>query len=486
MNNNSVRAVDKMATPEALGLFPRSTHDSSLSPKPHPLYCPPMLATAREPTSFKRLLGLVSSLLLAIACGPPSSPPLAPPDIVLVTFDTLRQDRVGAYGHERDLTPHLDLLASRGLVYDAAFTTMPTTAPAHMSLFTGWYPFEHGVRYNSDFPSVYGSQARNLVTQLHERGYATGCFITTQLFGHAGDSLDGFDHCDFPKEALRPGLDAAQAAAKWLRGSRTGPSFVWLHLYDPHAPYGSAEEKVARFPVNLARYGWIGPQEIKPEIRRRTIRRYERGIRDGDRALGVFMESIRDRQDDVLVIAVADHGEYLDEELSIGYAWAHGALLGDEVLRIPLVLAGPGVQKGRSATAVSIRDLYTTILEAAEIGDETASSEGRLDLRSLPKGRRIVSAERRTYSDHGRMLAMWGEEAWGHVRRNAVAAMDGEHLVVLGDQALPAATAEKLPKDLLAAARRHRAESLANPITRQPQKVDAESEDMLRALGYAN
>jgi len=440
-----------------------------------------MLATARETTSLTRLLGLASSLLLSLACGPPP-----PPDIVLVTFDTLRQDRVGAYGYERDLTPHLDLLASRGLVYDAAFTTMPTTAPAHMSLFTGQYPFEHGVRYNSDFPFVYDSHARNLVRQLHERGYSTGCFITTQLFGHAGDSLDGFDHCDFPADALRPGVDAAQAAGVWLSDQRSGPSFVWLHLYDPHAPYGSAEQKRESFPVDLARHGWIGSRDIKSDIRKRIIRRYERGIRDADRALGVLMESIRDRQGDVLVIAVADHGEYFDEQLSIGYAWAHGALLGDEVLRIPLILAGPGVETGRSATAVSIRDLYTTILEAAEIGDGTASSEARLDLRTIPEGRRIVSAERRTYSDPTQMLAMWGPKVWGHVRRNAVAAMDGEHLVVLGDEALPAAAAEGLPKDLLTAARRHRAGYLENPATRQPREVDAESERMLRELGYVN
>ena len=355
-----------------------------------------------------------------------------------------------------------------------------------MSLFTGQYPFEHGARHNSDFASVYGSHVRNLVKQLHESGYTTGCFITTQMFGHAGDSLDGFDHCNFPTDALRPGVDAAQAAAAWLRSKRSGPSFVWLHLYDPHAPYGSAKEKAADFPVDLARHGWIGPQDIKPEIRRRIIRRYERGIRDADSALGVLMESIGDRLDDVLVIAVADHGEFLDERLSIGYAWAHGALLGEEVLRVPLILAGPGVETGRSATAVSIRDLYTTILEAAEIGDGTALNEERLDLRAVPRGRRIVSAERRTYADHGRMLAMWGPKVWGHVRRSAVAAMDGEHLVVLGDEALPAPTVEGLPKDLLAAARRHLAEGNASSATRQPQEVDPESEAMLRELGYVD
>jgi arylsulfatase A-like enzyme len=353
-----------------------------------------------------------------------------------------------------------------------------------MSIFTGQYPVDHGVRYNADFPLIYGSQARNLITRLRERGYATGCFITTQVFGRARNSLENFDHCDFPRGSLRPGVHAAYAASAWLREKRSSPSFVWLHLYDPHSPYGSSKEKKTGFPVDLVRYGWIGPQDLEPEIRRRTIALYERGVRDADRGLGVLMDSIKSRLDDVLVIAVADHGEYFDEQLSIGYAWSHGALLGDEVLRIPLILAGPGVETGRSATAVSIRDLYTTILAAAEIGDRMASAEKRLDLRAIARGRRIVIAERRSYTHPARMQNIWGAAAWGHVQRNTVAAMDGKHLVVLGEDSLPAGMAEGLPKDLLIAASRHRAAVLASSETREPKEVDAESERMLRELGY--
>ena len=120
------------------------------------------------------LLALLA--LLAPACSRP--PP--GPSILFVSIDTLRTDHVGAYGDERGLTPNLDALAAGGLVHERAYTTMPTTGPAHLSAFTGLYPSEHGARSNGE-PLPQRFSSRELAHRLRQRGYATAAFVTTRL-----------------------------------------------------------------------------------------------------------------------------------------------------------------------------------------------------------------------------------------------------------------------------------------------------------------
>jgi arylsulfatase A-like enzyme len=126
--------------------------------------------------------------LLAPACvGAP-----ADPSILLVTIDTLRRDHVGAYGDERGLTPNLDALAATGLVHERAYTTMPTTGPAHLSVFTGLYPSELGARRNGEpLPSRFAP--RELAKRLRERGYTTAAFVTARLIANKHTGLRGFE-----------------------------------------------------------------------------------------------------------------------------------------------------------------------------------------------------------------------------------------------------------------------------------------------------
>ena len=225
-------------------------------------------------------VGALLGLALA-GCRAPS------PSILLVTLDTVRRDHVGAYGAESGLTPSLDALAAEGLVHDAAYTTMPTTAPAHLSLFTGLYPSEHAVRRNGDpLASAFASQ--ELALRLRTRGYTTAAFVTSRLMSARATGLRGFEIYDAPTGTLRTGEAAAEAALAWLRAERRRPVFLFVHFYDAHAPYGSADEKRRSFPVEASAYGWIddGTRYAAESERRAMAERYGRGVVSADAALG--------------------------------------------------------------------------------------------------------------------------------------------------------------------------------------------------------
>ncbi len=412
--------------------------------------------------------GLALACLVLLACGEPS------PSVLLVTLDTLRRDHVSAYEGARTQTPHLDALAAEGLVHDAAYTTMPTTGPAHLSLFTGLHPSEHGSRRNGEIlPEQFAR--RELGVVLRQLGYATAAFVTTSLIDQRATGLRGFDVYDVPQGVLRHGENAVDAALGWLDSERRRPVFLWVHIYDPHSPYGSADEKRRSFPVDASRYGWVKAARYANEAERRTMtERYARGVQSADRALGRLVEGVRERlAQPPLVIVVADHGEVLDEHLDErGFAFDHGEFLDPESVAIPLLVAGPGVTPGRSAGTASIRDLYTTILATTGFGDADAAAEGRRDLRVPSDAPRIVRIERRFF------LMRVNEQ----VRTHATAAADGERLVIVGEDGSSPAEGQADAKELLRAAR----DSLANLGPRRTLRpIDPRTRKALKQLGYA-
>jgi arylsulfatase A-like enzyme len=422
----------------------------------------------RAPAPPRRLLAL--ALAAWAGCAAPQAEPR--PNILLVTLDTLRRDRVGAFGGPPGLTPNLDALAVRGLVHEAAYTSMPSTGPAHLSLLTGLYPVEHGARRNGD-PLPPEQLGRDAALRLRSAGYATAAFVTASLLGPAKTGLRGFEIYDAPRGALRPGEQAVEAALAWLEAETQRPVFLWVHLYDAHAPYGSAEEKAHQLPVDPALYGFVEPSRYdEAEERRAMSERYEQGVRAADDALGRLLAGARERLGaEPLVLVAADHGETLDERLAErGYAWDHGKYLDPECVAIPLVLAGPGVRAGRSAGAVSIRDLYTAILGAAGLPDAEAAAEGRIDPRERIVERRLVRIERRPLA----------REVPASARSHAAAASDGTELVIV-DRDGRAASAEPAAPDLLEAARRHAA-LLA--VAAPPPLPPEETREALRSLGY--
>jgi arylsulfatase A-like enzyme len=415
-----------------------------------------------------------AALLLALAVPACSGGP-PPPSVLLVTIDTLRRDHVGAYGDDRGLTPRFDALAAEGLLHENAYTTMPTTGPAHLSALTGLYPSQLGSRRNGE-PLAPQFSSRDLAQRLSQRGYATAAFVTTRLVANAATGLRGFEIYDAPRSVLRPGDDAVSAALAWLDVEKRRPVFVWLHLYDPHAPYGTADEKGRSFPVDRTRYGFVDRDHYaSPENRRAMEERYARGVQSADAALGRILDGMRERLGAPLVVLVAaDHGESFAEHLEErGFAYDHGQYLDPEEIEIPLILVGPGIAPGRSRGAASLRDVYTTILGVSGAADSDARSEDRRDLRLQDDARRVVRIERRAFAA--------GQP--DSVKAHAAAAADGARLVIVAEDGSSPDAADPLAADLVEAAR-----SGLDPhaTATTPAEIPAEIHEALRELGYAD
>jgi arylsulfatase A-like enzyme len=430
--------------------------------------------------------------LLGSGCGSQAE---GDPSIVLITLDTLRQDHVGAYlsddsvqptkQGEAPLTPTLDKLAARSLVHDNAFTTMPTTMPAHASLFTGLHPFEHGVTRNGlrIAPALAGKQ---LASKLRERGYATAAFVSVMPLGRRGSGIEGFDLFKAPKTDHQSGFTAVNQAKRWLSRQPSRPVFLWVHVYDSHSPYGTASDKEGQMPVDSRQYGFVDTALFdEPEARDRMQLLYRNGIRDTDLQVERLLKAVENQLgDDVLVVVVSDHGETLGERLDErSYAYDHSEFLDDEQIRIPLFIAGPGVEPGRSKGAASIRDLYTTLLAAAGIPDPDAADSGRRDLRKSAATRRIVRIEREPLHRREDRVT---RKVWGQSNTQQIAVSDGEYTVILGVNGRALNPRSKAPADLGVEARAYLA--AVNQSRRETAgvapEIDPSVRDALEALGY--
>ena len=268
--------------------------------------------------------------LLWLACNP--TPPVdtepetidVRPDILLITIDTLRADRLGAYGDTLAKTPNLDTLASEGWLYTESHAITPLTLPSHTSILTGLLPREHGVRDNAGF--ALDSSFQTIAETLQGEGYATGAFISAYVLSHAWGLDQGFDvyHDPFhPRDLLEvaafgeaqlPAGEVLNVAKQWWRNQDDEkPKFGWVHLYDPHTPWEPPE-------------GWEGDP-------------YRGEISKVDHLLGSLLEDAKD----AWVVVTSDHGEGLWEHGER----EHGVLLGRGVTRVPLIIRPPGGEIGQ-------------------------------------------------------------------------------------------------------------------------------------------
>lgn len=262
----------------------------------------------------------------------------APPSVVLITLDTTRADRLGAYGYTRGQTPHLDAFARQSVVFEQAVSPVPITLPAHCSLFTGTYPLFHGVR---DFAT---SRLRPDLVTLAEifrnHGYQTAAFISSEVldsqFGVARgfqvyDEDLSYDPRNYGRE--RSAGEVAKAAVRWLQGV-SGPFFLWVHFFDPHDPYRPPEPFASRF-------------EDRP---------YDGEIAYMDQELGVLLKAIPEGS---VVVVAGDHGESLGEH---GEEY-HGIFIYDATVRIPLLVRLPGAEPRRVPEQVRLIDVMPTLLQ---------------------------------------------------------------------------------------------------------------------------
>lgn len=384
--------------------------------------------------------------------------------VVLVSIDTLRSDRLPAYGYASGATPHLDRLRREALLFESAWSPCPMTLPSHVTMLTGLLPPEHGVRTNVGFRFDAAAHA-SLPRLLKARGYATGAAVSSfVLRGESGlraafddyeDSLDPRQGTRFDDQQ-RPGAVTLRFAREWLTAHAGGPFFYFFHLYEPHAPYDPPEPHRSRFA-----HPYDGEVAAADEV--------VGGLLDHLRALGLY--------DRALVIVTSDHGEGLGDHGED----QHSILLYREALQVPLLVKLPGGRFGGESVPglAQLSDLLPTV--TALLGLETpAGLRGRslLELRgSAPPGR-VAYGE----TLYPRLQLGWSE---------LLSAVDGRWHYIHGPrpELYDLAADPRETRDLAAAQPRElarlRAEIEAVPNGPEaPQGVSPEEAERLAALGY--
>jgi choline-sulfatase len=405
---------------------------------------------------------------LAAACG---SRAKEPRNLLLVSLDTTRADRLGSYGWTAARTPALDAIAARGLRFTQARTVTPLTLPAHASLLTGTFPAWHGVRDNGGF--YLGEEQLTLAEVLKERGFRTGAFVasfvldgrwgTAQGFGRYFDDFDLSRHEGQGMDAVqRPGDQVVDQALRWLSEDREKPFFAWVHLYDPHTPYEAPEPWRSQFPAT--------PSGA-----------YDAEIAFMDAQVGRLVEALRaeGRLEQTVVVAVGDHGESLGEHEE----QAHGFFVYDATVHVPLLVAGPGVAAGVVPDPVRVIDVMPTALEALG-APVPAAVQGTSLLAAAGRGGLVALSE----SFFPRFHYGWSElTAVTDGRYKLVRAPRPELYDLQGDPGETRDLASAEPSRVAAMLRA--TDALLARVTRTqaaagPQAVDPETEERLRALGY--
>jgi arylsulfatase len=341
-----------------------------------------------------RGFGRLCALLLAAACH---EEPRTRPNVLVLCVDTLRGDRLGFQGYGRETSPNLDALAARGTRFRQAYSTYPQTSPAVASLFTGLYPSAH--RKTREASATLALELTTLAEAFAHAGYRTGSVATNPHLSPGLGYEQGFEHYVYvqgtkpsgragqgrSEEVALPGTtverrtsetayygrgDAAnQAALEWLDGL-TGPEpfLLYVHYMDVHSPYVSPapyQEMFVEGPGTDRYCNGVPPRPVRPEDLAYTGSLYDGGVRYLDTLVAELLSALeaRARLADTVVVLVADHG---DEFLEHG-GFGHGNTLYRELLHVPLVFAGPGVEARDVHTPVSLVDVLPTLCELAGV-----------------------------------------------------------------------------------------------------------------------
>jgi len=361
---------------------------------------------------------LVSSCLGALGCAGQAGkrPADPPPNLILISVDTLRADRLNAYGYEaRRVSPHIDGLAAEGILFERHMAASPWTTPSHLSLFTSLSPTAHGVTgtFSRLMNHLLGrgsferlAEARQTLAEvLAGAGWATAAF-TGGLAMDPGIGFDqGFDSYDTSLVKMSPkGMGRLRA---WLDEPREGPFFLFWHTFEVHAPYLRTEflsdvmppDKVARVRRSLRRLaqssGWKGTGEGAQILRRHGVYTravsealYDGGVLSMDRWLGELLTALRERglYDRTLIVLTSDHGEQLGEHSDsagggddgLGFYNAHGHTLYEEMLRVPLIVKLPGQRHAgtRVSTVSRTIDVMPTILAELSLVPDVDEMQG--------------------------------------------------------------------------------------------------------------
>ena len=361
------------------------------------------------------------------------------PNVVLIVVDTLRADHTSLHGYSRDTTPRLRQIAMSGARFELAYAPMSVTAPTHASLFTGLYPITHRVIKNG---LALSSDHRTLAEILTGLGYDSAAFVSSYVLDEKFGLGQGFEHYadDFEASTAKIGMlkqwenervggafdrrgnATTDLALRWLGDVRRPdrPFFLFVHYFDPHAPYAP--------PAAFA--GWFADPRSREDPVNASIARYDAEIAFVDHEIGRLVDGIdRSGVTDTIVILTADHGEGLMDHRYM----THGVHLFEEEVRVPLVIRWPGeIAAGLVyRDPVVLIDLFPTILEW--VGAEVPDGLPGLSLAPILRGQspglsdRPVFLHRRTYPD----AVVDGEL---HVRGEKFSIRVGRWKYIVGDE----------------------------------------------------
>jgi len=305
----------------------------------------------QTPFSFMRRALILCLLFLSSALAAAATDQ---PNVILITLDTVRADRMGFLGSKLGLTPQLDALASQGVVFEHAYSQAPITPVSHATILTGTYPQFHGIRNFGDRlpPSV-----PLLPDILHAQGYHTGAFVGSIILDPKNGFASGFDrgfdvyNAGFHRQKTGERREASMQrrgevtlglALEWIGQQKGGPFFLWFHLWDAHDPYNPPEPFRSRFPNTP----------------------YNAGIAYLDSIVGKLLEYLRTQglYDNSLIAVAADHGESLGDHGEL----THSIFLYDSTIHVPLLVKFPDNRSAgqRVSATASLVDLAPTLIDS--------------------------------------------------------------------------------------------------------------------------
>ncbi len=271
------------------------------------------------------------------------------PNLLLITIDTLRADRLSCYGSRFPRTPNIDGLSERGVLFARAFANTSTTLPSHANILLGTTPNHHGVHENLNF--IIRPESLTLAEHLKENGYSTGAFVGAYPLDSRFGLSQGFDVYDDDYNRLhsvnlssleRKAEAVVGAALEWLK-DRASPWFLWIHCWDPHSPYDP-------------------PEPFKTQYQDHP---YEGEVAYVDLALGTLLDYLKESGllDSTVIVLTGDHGESLGQHGEE----THGFFAYNSSLWIPLIISTPETARGRVEDYVSHVDIFPTACDALGI-----------------------------------------------------------------------------------------------------------------------
>ncbi len=304
-----------------------------------------------------------------------SSTETTPVQVILITLDTLRADRLGVYGHDAPTSPFIDALAKEAAVFADVTCSMPTTLPSHLSIFTGMTPTQHGITQNGMVPT---RDQTSIFELLEERGARTAAVVSAGVLAekfltHMGIDDFFYGSGTIPATHQIPGDTVTDQGIRWLSEHADEPFALWLHYFDPHEPYTPPPKLAERFsegyegPLdNALTAKWLRSLNAKkgPQLTERdhqhVLDLYDAEIAFLDAQLGRLFAFLKERQlwDKTLIVLTADHGQAHGEK---GF-WGHGWKLFEPVIKVPLLIKLPQQETAsRIHHPVETLDIFSTL-----------------------------------------------------------------------------------------------------------------------------